>query len=49
MFRVTVRMAAQVMVGGAIADPAPTTERSVKLSLHSAPEYPGHCHWHSYN
>jgi hypothetical protein len=37
-----------VMVGGAIADPAPNSERSMKLSLHSAPEYPGHCHWHRY-
>jgi len=33
------------MVGGAIADPAPTSERSVKLSLHSTPEHPS-C-WHT--
>jgi hypothetical protein len=35
-----------VMVGGAVAHPAATPERSVKLSLHSAPQYEGCCHQH---
>jgi hypothetical protein len=34
------------MIGRGLPTPAPTTERSVKLSLHSAPEQPGLCHKH---
>jgi len=37
-------VAAQVTVGGAIADPAAASERCVRLSTHTAPEYPGRCH-----
>jgi len=32
------------MVGGVIADPAPTTEPDVRVSPHPAPEYKGCCH-----
>jgi len=35
-----------VTVGRGLPTPPPATERSVKLSLHSAPEQLGHCHWH---
>jgi len=37
------------MVCGAIADPAPTSKPCLRLSPHTAPEYPGHCHWHGHN
>ena len=35
-----------VMVGGAITDPASTTEPDVRFSPHPAPEYTGCCHQH---
>ena len=38
-----------VMVGGVIADPAPTTEPDVRVSPHPAPEYKGRCHRHHNN
>jgi hypothetical protein len=38
--------AAKVIVGGAIADSAPTPEPCVRLSPHVALQSTGHCHWH---
>ena len=35
-----------VMVGGAIADPTPTSEPDVRISPHPAPEHTGCCHQH---
>jgi hypothetical protein len=34
------------MVGGAIADPTPTSEPDVRISPHPAPEHKGRCHRH---